>query len=89
MKKKKKSIESIVRNTKIIEAMIESVQRAYKVDKEAASKIVEMRFNSVLSSFEKSFLENKIQLNMNPDKTNLSDMSIDEIINSDKILKEK
>ena len=84
-----KNIESTLRETGLVDQLIISVSRFLKVDKDTAKKIVEMRMEKVFNRIGKSIINEQIKIKESNLDQNIKDMSIDEILNSDNIIKEK
>ena len=87
--KKIKSVDGVLRESGLVEALIESVSRTMNIDRNIASKIVQMRMDSVLNKLGKSMQDGQYQIKKGDIPSNLSEMSIDDILNNENIIKDK
>ena len=84
-----KNIESTLKELGLVDQLILSVSRFLKVDKDTAKKIVEMRMEKVFNRIGNGIINEQIKIKEGNLDQNIKDMSIDEILNSDNIIKEK
>lgn len=87
--KKIKSVNGILRESGLVEALIESVSRTMNIDRNIASKIVQMRMDSVLNKLGKSMQDGQYQIKKGDIPSKLSEMSTDDILNNENIIKDK
>ena len=87
--KKIKSVDGVLRESGLVEALVESVSRTMNIDRNIASKIVQMRMDSVLNKLGKSMQDGQYQIKKGDIPSNLSEMSIDDILNNENIIKDK
>ena len=87
--KKVKSVEAILKESGLIESMIESVSRFMKVDRNTASKIVQLRLDSALNEIGKNMHDAKIQSRKKNYDSPISDISNEDIVNSENLIKDK
>lgn len=87
--KKIKSVDGVLRESGLVEALIESVSRTMNIDRNIASKIVQMRMDSVLNKLGKSMQDGQYQIKKGDIPSKLSEMSTDDILNNENIIKDK
>ena len=87
--KKEINVESLLKQNGIIDAMIESVARFMKVNKETASKIVEMKLNKTLNTIGKNITDYQYQSQKANSDSPIADMSNEDIINNENTIKDK
>ena len=87
--KKIKSIEGILKESGLIEELIESFARSFNVDKNIAKKIVQMRMDHVFNKLGDNIREGQYQIKKKDIDSKLPDILKDDIINSENIIKDK
>ncbi len=87
--KKIKSVDGVLRESGLVEALVESVSRTMNIDRNIASKIVQMRMDSVLNKLGKSMQDGQYQIKKDDNPSKLSEMSTDDILNNENIIKDK
>jgi len=87
--KKIKSVDGVLKESGLVEALVESVSRTMNIDRNIASKIVQMRMDSVLNKLGKSMQDGQYQIKKGDNPSKLSEMSTDDILNNENIIKDK
>lgn len=87
--KKVKNIGGIVKDLGILEEFAKIFSKRFNLSEEEALKAVNVRFENALAKVGQKLQNNQFNIKEGDINTKLSEMSIDDIINSDNIIKDK
>ena len=87
--KKQKNVNNILKGLGMHEIFAESYARVFNIDKELALEIVKSRVNDILNRTAKNIQNNNFNIKEGEINQKLSEMSIDDILNNDNIIKDK
>lgn len=86
---KTKDIKDILNKNQVIEAIIQAVSNTLSIEQDAAKEFVERRLDKAINKVGKDLTEGKYRIREGDLNTKLSDMSVEEILNNESILKDK